>query len=135
VRLGDGRAFTAGPEPGAHLFTALNALVGTYQELAVVRRSVEPGIAAHPDAAAVVSFPRLTEADVFGAVHAGLRLPAGITRFLVSGRVLLLNAALDPLRSDQPVERLAEWLAGLLAGRRADGRVRRYPDAVFVLDD
>lgn len=136
VLLADGRAFHAGPQPGAHPFEALNSLVGAYLDQAVVRRTTEPDLAAHPDAAAVVQFPQLRIADVFGAVRDGALLPAGITRFvLTAGRVLMLNAALDPLRSERPVEELNEWLTGLVAGRRAEGRIRHYPEAVYVLDD
>jgi len=135
VRLADGREYGVLPEPGTHPFAALNSLVGGYLELAVVRRTTEPDLAVHPDAAAVVAFPRLHTSDVFGAVRDGVRLPAGITRFVVTGRVLLLNAALEPLRSDRPVEELNEWLRGLVAGRRAEARIRYYPEAVYVLDD
>jgi len=135
VRLADGRGYGVHPGGGAHPFAALNALVSGYVDLAVVRRTTEPDLAVHPDAAAVVAFPQLRTEDVFGAVRAGVRLPAGITRFMVPARVLLLNAALEPLRSDRPVDELNEWLRGLVAGRRAEARIRYYPEAVYVLDD
>lgn len=133
VRLGDGRVTTVSPRH--HPFEALGALVGAYVDRAVIRRTTDPRVATHPDAAAVVEFVPLTTDEVFGAVRDGQRMPAGITRFVVSGRVIQLNAPLDPLRSDLPVDELSGWLAGLVAGRRADGRVRHYPEAVFVLDD
>ncbi len=135
LRLADERRFTVVPRPGVHPFTALNSLVSVYVDRAVVRRTTTPDLAVHPDASAVVKFPALTIDDVFGAVRAGARLPAGITRFVATGRVLLLNAPLDPLRSERPVDELNEWLTGLVAGRRAEGRVRHYPEAVYVLDD
>jgi L-serine kinase (ATP) / ParB family transcriptional regulator, heme-responsive regulator len=135
VRLADGRGYSVCPESGVHPFAALNSLVSAYVDLAVVRRTTEPDLAVHPDAAAVVTFPQLGTDEVFGAVRDDVRLPAGITRFVATGRVLLLNAALDPLRSDRPVEELNEWLGGLVAGRRAEARVRYYPEAVYVLDD
>ncbi|HEY0640610.1 MAG TPA: hypothetical protein VGD67_23520 [Pseudonocardiaceae bacterium] len=133
--VADGREYAVTPDDGVHPFTALGALVGGYVERSVIRRTTEPFTATHPDAAAVVRFPSLTLDDVFGAVRVGARLPAGITRFLVDGRVLLLNAPLDPLRSDRPVDELNEWLTGLVAGRRAEGKLRHYPEPVFVLDD
>lgn len=135
VGLADGRWYGAVPDRGVHPFEALNSLVGVYLELAVIRRTTEPELSLHQDAAAVVAFPQLRTDEVFGAVRAGVRLPAGITRFVVTGRVLLLNAALDPLRSDRPVDELNEWLRGLVAGRRAEARIRYYPEAVYVLDD
>lgn len=135
VALLDGRSFSVHPAAGTHPFLALKSLVTAYLELAVIRRTSEPDLAVHPDAAAVVAFPQLDTDQVFGAVRDRIRLPAGITRFVVAGRVLLLNAALDPLRSDRPVEELDAWLRGLIAGRKAESRIRHYPDAVFVLDD
>lgn len=133
VRLGDGRELAVVPR--RHPFTALGGLVGAYVDRAVIRRTTDPRVVAHPDAAAVVEFAPLTTDDVFGAVRDGQRMPAGITRFVVAGRVIHLNAPLDPLRSDLSVDELSAWLAGLVAGRRADGRVRHYPESVFVLDD
>jgi len=135
VGLADGRRYGVLPDRDAHPFAALNSLVGAYLDRVLVRRTTQPDLAVHPDAAAVVAFPRLHTSDVFGAVRDGVRLPAGITRFVVTGRVLLLNAALEPLRSDRPVEELNEWLRGLVAGRRAEARIRYYPEAVYVLDD
>lgn len=135
LRLMDGRRYGVHPASDAHPFAALNALVGAYLDRAVIRRTTAPDLAVHPDAAAVVAFPQLRTAEVFDAVHAGVRLPAGITRFVVAGRVLLLNATLEPLRSDRPVAELNEWLRGLVAGRRAQARIRHYPEAVYVLDD
>jgi L-serine kinase (ATP) / ParB family transcriptional regulator, heme-responsive regulator len=133
--LADGRRYGVVPNGDANPFTTLNSFVGAYLDRAVIRRTTEPDLAVHPDAAAVVAFPRLSTSDVFGAVRVGMRLPAGITRFVVTGRVLLLNAALDPLRSERPVVELNEWLRGLVAGRRAEARIRYYPEAVYVLDD
>jgi L-serine kinase (ATP) / ParB family transcriptional regulator, heme-responsive regulator len=133
--LADGRRYGVLPRAGTHAFAALNALVGAYLDRAVIRRTTVPDLAVHPDAAAVVAFPQLSTAEVFAAVQAGVRLPAGITRFVVAGRVLLLNATLEPLRSERPVAELNEWLRGLVAGRRAQARIRHYPEAVYVLDD
>jgi hypothetical protein len=135
VVLADGRSYGVHPERGAHPFVVLKSLVGAYLDQALVRRTTEPDLTVHIDAAAVVAFPRLTPEEVFAAVRAGNRLPAGITRFVLSGRVLLLNAALDPLRSERPMAELNEWLGGLVAGRRAEARIRHYPEAVYVLDD
>jgi hypothetical protein len=135
VGLADGRRYGVRSDPDAHPFVTLNSIVGAYLDRALIRRTTQPDLAVHPDAAAVVAFPRLHTSDVFGAVREGMRLPAGITRFVVAGRVLLLNAVLEPLRSDRPVDDLNEWLRGLVAGRRAEARIRYYPEAVYVLDD
>ncbi|MGH9247636.1 MAG: hypothetical protein ACRD29_25665 [Acidimicrobiales bacterium] len=139
LRLADGRTYVAHPAAGTHPFTALNPFVGAYLDLAVVSRTTNPDLAAalsdHPDAAGLVAFPLLTTDEVFNAAHNGARLPAGITRFVIAGRVLAVNAPLAPLRSDRTLDELNEWLAELVATRRAQGRIRHYPESVFVLDD
>jgi hypothetical protein len=104
-----------------------------------VARTDEPDIraavGAYTGAAGVVVFPRLTTDVVFDAARNGYRMPAGITRFVVAGRVLALNAPLGPLRADRTLDEHNQWLADLVATRRSQGRVRHYPEAVFVLDD
>ena len=135
VLLADGRQLAVHPKRGADPYAVLSPLVAGYLKDAVVRRVVDPDLAAHPDAAALVAFVELTIEDVFGAVRRGTLLPAGITRFVIPGRVLALNAPLAPLRSDEPAGALEAWLAELVSGRRTEGRIRHYPEAVFVLDD
>jgi L-serine kinase (ATP) / ParB family transcriptional regulator, heme-responsive regulator len=135
VSLADGRSLGVRPRPGTHPFTALHPLVACYLRQAVVRRATEPDLAAFPDAAALVGFGRLTIDDVLGAVRDGALLPAGITRFVIPGRVLSLNAPLAPLRAEPSTAALNQWLTDLVASRRAEGRVRHYPEPVFVFDD
>jgi hypothetical protein len=139
LRLVDGRSIAVHPAPGRHPFTALNPLVETYLGVARIARATEAeavsALADRPDAAAVVEFPRLTVDVVFAAARDGHRLPAGITRFIVAGRVIALNAPLAPLREPRPPAEHAAWLDDLIAGRRAAGRIRHYPEAVYVLDD
>lgn len=135
VELAGGRRLAVHPRPGADRFEVLSPLVAGYLRRAVVRRVVEPDLGAHPDAAALVAFVELTVDDVLGAVRDGTLLPAGITRFVIPGRVLLLNAPLGPLRSRQSIDALGSWLAELVTSRRTEGRIRHYPEAVFVMDD
>jgi hypothetical protein len=139
LRLVDRRSYVVHPEGGRHPFTALNPFVSAYLSAAVIARTTESSIdtvaSDHPDAAGVVTFPHLTIDAVFAAARDGHRLPAGITRFLVPGRVLALNAPLDPLLSDRPLAEHNAWLRDLIAARRARGHIRHYPEAVFVLDD
>jgi L-serine kinase (ATP) / ParB family transcriptional regulator, heme-responsive regulator len=139
LRLVDGRSFAVSPAPGLHPFAALNPLVAAYLAVARIARTTEAeagaAIADRPDAAALVEFPRLTVDTVFAAARAGHRLPAGITRFIVAGRVIALNAPLAPLRARRPLDDHNAWLDDLIAERRAGGRIRHYPEAVYVLDD
>ena len=135
VQLVGGRTLAVRSTPGADRFAMLSPLVAGYLAHAVVRRVVEPDLDAYPEACALVAFADLTVADVLGSVRNGTLLPAGITRFVIPGRVLSLNAPLGPLRSEQPIGALRGWLDELVSGRRTDGRIRHYPEAVYVLDD
>jgi hypothetical protein len=131
INFADGTEYAVRPEPGSDRLTALNSLVHSYLDQARVVRVAEGDLAGHGDAAAVVTFPRLHLEDIVG----GARLPSGVTRFLIDGRVLLLDAPLAPLQSDRSAEELTAWLAELVAQRRAAGKIRHYPEPVFVLDD
>jgi hypothetical protein len=62
-------------------------------------------------------------------------LPAGITRFLIPERALRINIDLSLLHSDRTQEEKQRSLEDLLVQRANDGRIRRYEEAVFILDD
>jgi hypothetical protein len=139
LRLIDGRTYFAHTRPDVHPFVALSSLVESYLDANLVARTdesdLEAATRAYTGAAGVVVFPRLTTDVVFDSARDGYRMPAGITRFVVTGRVLELNAPLGPLRADRSLEDHNRWLAELVATRRSQGRIRHYPEAVFVLDD
>jgi hypothetical protein len=54
---------------------------------------------------------------------------------LVEERALLLNAPLDLLAGTESIEDKQRALQGLIADRAQDGRVRRYDETVFILDE
>lgn len=117
----------------------LNALVGSYIGKQRVSRVADPGLDpvswAFPDWSVVVEFPILTLDDVMKAATTEDLLPAGITRFLVHERALRLNVPLDLLGSDGGLEEKQDQLDGLIEDRARNGRVRRYEETVFILDD
>ena len=88
-----------------------------------------------PDWAATVEFPILTVDDVLRAAVAEDYLPAGITRFIVEGRALRINVDLAMLRGPASGEEKQRDLDSLLEDRAHDGRIRRYEETVFILDD
>lgn len=117
----------------------LSALVDCYVGRWTVSRATDPG----PDSvgwsfsdwAAVAEFPTLTIDDVMNAAVNNDLLPAGITRFLVPERALRLNVPLTLLASDRSAEEKQLDLDQMLERRANDGRIRRYEEAVFILDD
>jgi hypothetical protein len=119
----------------ATLSALVGAYVGKWRVSRVADSSRDRVAASFPDWSAVVEFPRLSLDDVMKAALTDDLLPAGITRFLVDGRGLLLNAPLDLLAGDQPIEGKQEALDDLIARRAQDGQVRRYEETVFILEE
>jgi hypothetical protein len=62
-------------------------------------------------------------------------LPAGITRFIIPGRVLRLNADLSYLKSDETLIRKNELLRELVLEKLANSAVRYYEEPVYLLDE
>jgi hypothetical protein len=125
----------AGVEP----LMALNTLVAAYGEVGSITRTLTTDLAAleaeAPNLAALVVFPQFTLADVEAAAVGGQLLPAGITRFVIPGRVLRLHADLERLRADEPLARKNAWLDQMLADKLARRRVRFYQEPVILLDE
>lgn len=124
---------------GVSANATLSSLVGAYVGRWRVSRVAEPGFDAvswsFPDWSAVIEFPTLSLDDVMKAAISDDLLPAGITRFLVDERALLLNAPLDLLGAEGAIDEKQERLDGMIAERARDGRVRRYEETVFILDE
>lgn len=124
---------------GVSANATLSALVETYIGRWTVSRVADPATESvewrFPDWSAVVEFPTLTFDDVMLSAESEDLLPAGITRFLVSERALRLNADLTLLTSPGTQADKQEALDGLLEARAQAGRVRRYEETVYILDD
>lgn len=117
----------------------LSALVDTYIGKWTVSRVVDPATETvtwrFPDWSVIVEFPRLSVEDVVQAAVGDDLLPAGITRFLINDRALRINIDLALLASDTSQQEKQEALDRLLGERAHAGRIRRYEETVYVLDD
>lgn len=75
---------------------------------------------------------RFSAAELVVLVQSGLRLPAGLTRFVVPGRILHVNIPLQMLEAGHPSEslnrRLDEFLASRISG------IRYYDEPVILLE-
>ena len=138
IHTADGGSYSvlgAGISPNA----TLSALVDTYTGRWRVNRVADPTIESvewrYPDWCAVLELPTLTVEDVMKAAVGEDLLPAGITRFLIPERALRINIDLSLLHSDRTQEEKQRSLEDLLVQRANDGRIRRYEEAVFILDD
>lgn len=124
-----------GISANATLSALVSGYVGQWTVTRVIDASPDHASATFPDWAAVAEFPILSVDDVMKAAIGEDLLPAGITRFLVPDRALRLNAPLGLLRSELSVDAKQEALDAMLEERASEGRVRRYEEPVFVLDD
>ena len=118
---------------------ALNRLVDAYMSQAQVERTLAEHWMSlqreYPDAAMLVLFPAYTPEEIMNFVMTGQRLPAGITRFVVPGRILRLNLPLDLLFADKPLGEKNRELQAYLQERLARRRVRYYQEPVVLLDE
>ncbi|GIU91430.1 MAG: hypothetical protein KatS3mg011_0336 [Acidimicrobiia bacterium] len=127
------------PRPGVSRFDALTEVVDAYLPEAVVSRVADTDLrrlrAWYPDLAVFVEFPEFTVSQVLAAARSGRVLPAGVTRFLIPGRVLRLNVPLDWLREPTSLEEKNRRLHDLLAEKERLGEIRYYREPVYLLDE
>ncbi|UCG23766.1 MAG: pyridoxal-phosphate dependent enzyme [Chloroflexota bacterium] len=119
--------------------TVMKEMVSHYTAYGKVERTLLADLGrlkAHfPDMIAAAVFPQLKPEEVFAAAARGDNLPAGLTRFVISGRILRLNASLERLKRDEPLADKRVWLNRLLADRLAASRLRYYQEPVVLLDE
>ncbi len=117
----------------------LKEIVAVYTEMGSVTRTLNTDLATlrteNPDLCALIIFPQFALQDVLNAAVTENVLPAGITRFLIPGRVLHLNVSLDHLRSDESLARKNAWLNKILAEKLTHRNVRYYQEPVILLEE
>lgn len=128
------------PAAGVGWTTAMAEIVAIYRDdPAVISRTRETDPTKvqnqFPDMGALVQFSALSWSDVLEAAISSVRLPAGITRFVIPGRVLRVGFPLSVLGSDLALEQKQKELDSLIDERAKTGRVRHYTEPVYILDD
>ncbi|HEX6384428.1 MAG TPA: hypothetical protein VF177_07140, partial [Anaerolineae bacterium] len=135
----DDRVFLVQPAQGVNRLHALNKLTESYIATADVARTLNKNMITlqheYPEMAALVVFPEYTVNQVMQVTLSGRYFPAGITRFLISGRVLRLNADLEFLKSDKSLREKNRWLHELLVEKLNKGGIRYYAEPVYLLDE
>ncbi|MGH7453647.1 MAG: ParB N-terminal domain-containing protein [bacterium] len=118
---------------------AMTGLIDTYKKSRSFERVDQTNLADlrnfYPDLAALVLFPPFAKSEVVQLVADNLKLPTGLTRHSIPGRVLRVNIQLDVLRSDLSLEDKNEWLEAFVRMRMQERHVRFYPEPVFIFDD
>ena len=140
IHLVDGRVFVIQAATGVNHLKALNSITEAYISAAgritrTLHLDMETLRQEYPDLAALVVFPEYTVEQVLQIARAGRVLPAGITRFIIPGRVLRLNAGLDKLKSDDSLTEKNRWLHDLIINKLGDGEIRYYQEPVYLLDE
>ena len=135
----DGGLVLAELAGGASRLAVMNALVDTYNAWGNVERTLltdtERLLAQFPRLVAVAIFPQFAPAEVFDAAAEGDLLPAGLTRFVIPGRILRLNADLERLKRDEPPAEKRAWFNEFLGGKLSRSRLRYYQEPVVLLDE
>ncbi|MCP4356740.1 MAG: hypothetical protein GY796_01825 [Chloroflexi bacterium] len=135
------KAYLVQPAPGVNRLDALNQFTETYIDAAHVDRTLNDNVISlkneYEAMTAVVIFPEYTVEQVIQTtLHSGRLFPAGITRFLIPGRILRLNADLSVLRSrDKSLREKNRWLHEELLARQSQGGIRFYGEPVYLLDE
>ena len=118
---------------------ALNQMVEAYSRWGQVERTLTTDVdmlaQQYPDFAGLVVFPQFTPQMILDLAAQGRTVPAGITRFVIPGRILRLNAPLEMLSSDEPLAVKRSWLNNLVRERLSYRQVRYYEEPVVLLDE
>jgi D-3-phosphoglycerate dehydrogenase len=135
----DGEAVLAQADPGADRLSVLNDLVKRYTAWGQVERTLLTDLprllAQFPWMTAAAIFPQFQPEVVFEVASQGRLLPAGLTRFVIPGRILRLNADLGRLRRDEPLKAKRAWFNRFLEDKLARSRLRFYQEPVVLLDE
>ncbi len=133
------KAFIIEASPGYDQMDALNKLVDIYMEGGNIARTTKRNFdivkQEFPEMSGLFVFPLLTIDQVLQISKTGKVFPAGITRFIIPGRVLRMNIDLQRLQQDEPIALKSLWLNEVLNGLVADHRVRYYQEPVYLLDE
>jgi threo-3-hydroxy-L-aspartate ammonia-lyase len=117
----------------------MNKLVAAYTTWGMVERTLLTDrarlLAQFPQMTAVAIFPQFSPETVFEVASRGEFLPAGLTRFLIPGRILRLNADLERLKRNEPLAEKRAWFNQFLAEKLARSRLRYYQEPVVLLDE
>ncbi len=135
----DMRMCVVQPEPGGSRLDALNHYVAQYIARADVARTrnehFHEARVEFPGMEALVVFPTFTVEQILQISSIGKTVPAGITRMVVSGRVLRLNLDLERLQADEPLALKSAWLNETVYDLIGNHHVRYYEEPVYLLDE
>lgn len=135
----EGKATLAQAAPDTDRLAVMNALVSRYTNWGKVERTLLTDLprllGQFPEMTAVAIFPQFEPQTVFEVSSQGKLLPAGLTRFVIPGRILRLNADLERLKKEEPLPAKRAWFNDFLEEKLARSRMRYYQEPVILLDE
>lgn len=136
---GDVKLLQGGDSLGERI-TLLNALVDTYRGQARIYRTdtdfLEQVLPFYKQVMAIVVFPHYTPVEIMALAREGRFLPTGITRHVIPGRALHVNAPLSVLADQaRSLEEKNCWLEQWLQERLTGRGVRFYQESTFLFDE
>ncbi len=141
IVLADSRvlALVADRDPLERQAELLNKVVATYEGRGemyrVAHTDVERLLAEHGRLSALVVFPHFGPDEIRRLAVNGSKLPMGITRHIIPGRVLRINIPLGLLERDEPLESKNAWLDEWMTTKMRERHVRYYQEPVFLFDE
>ena len=136
---GQGQATVAQVKSPGNKLVVMNELVARYTNWGQVERTLLTDtsrlLGQFPQMVAVAIFPQFTPETVFAVASRGDFLPAGLTRFVIPGRILRLNADLKRLKADEPLALKRAWFNEFLKGKLTRSQHRYYQEPVVLLDE
>ncbi|MGB1251515.1 MAG: NAD(P)-dependent oxidoreductase [Candidatus Promineifilaceae bacterium] len=116
----------------------MNDVVNAYTVWGDVERTLltDPQrlIGQFPEMTALAIFPQFKPEEVFDVAKHERLLPAGLTRFVIPGRVLQLNVEMARLKSADSLSSKRAWLNNYLAEKLARSHIRYYDEPVILID-
>jgi hypothetical protein len=89
----------------------------------------------YDEVAALMVYPPFTRADILALARDDAKVPTGITRHIIPGRVLRVNMPLSILTEDKPLEVKNEWLKAWEREKLASKAVRFYAESTYLFDE
>ncbi|MBT7261775.1 MAG: hypothetical protein HN888_11720 [Desulfobacula sp.] len=127
------------PKPDVNHLDAMNKLTEIYIKASHVTRTLHDDIDIlineFPDLTGVVAFPVFKLDQVLQITDAGNVMPAGITRSIISGRVMRLNADFEYLKSDRDIDEKNKWLYDLVMEKLSKDQTRYYAEPIYLMDE
>ncbi|MFQ5577473.1 MAG: hypothetical protein ACE5G8_10860, partial [Anaerolineae bacterium] len=88
-----------------------------------------------PNMVGLFVYPAFTIEQILQISSVGKVVPAGLTRFIIPGRVLRLNLDLTRLKKDEPKALKTAWLNKQVRKLVANHHIRYYEEPVYLLDE